>query len=74
MARLRRTGRAALNAAATGAGHTVRAAPALAGMGLLSYGAWLAWHPAGYLTAGAVLLADVIAGRLPPRTTSGDGL
>lgn len=74
MGRLRLARRAALNAAATGAGHAVRVAPALAGLGLVSYGAWLAWHPAGYLTAGVLLLADVVAGRLPPRTTKGDGL
>lgn len=28
----------------------------LAGIALLAYGAWLAWHPAGFLTAGALLV------------------
>lgn len=28
----------------------------LAGLALLSYGAWLAWAPAGFLVAGAVLV------------------
>jgi hypothetical protein len=28
----------------------------LAGLTLLAYGAWLAWHPAGFLTAGAALI------------------
>ncbi|MQT03169.1 hypothetical protein FF041_24155 [Streptomyces jumonjinensis] len=36
----------------------------LAGLGLVSYGAWLAWRPAGFLTAGVLLLADQIAGRV----------
>lgn len=35
----------------------------LLGLGLVSYGAWLAWQPAGFLTAGALLLADQIADR-----------
>ena len=29
----------------------------LLGAGSLSYGAWLAWAPAGYLVAGMMLLA-----------------
>ncbi|MGW7195541.1 hypothetical protein [Streptomyces chryseus] len=69
--RARRAGQAAVNAAATGAGYALRAAPGLAGLGLVSYGAWLAWPPAGYLAAGALLLADVVAGRLPSRSPSG---
>ncbi len=32
--------------------------PGLVGLGLASYGAWLAWPPAGYLTAGSLILAD----------------
>jgi hypothetical protein len=29
----------------------------VAGVGLFSYGAWLAWHPAGYMLAGLLLAA-----------------
>ena len=32
-------------------------AAGLAGAGLLSYGAHMAWHPAGYLVGGGLLLA-----------------
>jgi predicted ABC-type exoprotein transport system permease subunit len=28
----------------------------LTGLALLAYGAWLAWHPAGFITAGVVLV------------------
>lgn len=28
----------------------------LAGLALLSYGCWLAWHPAGYIAAGVFLI------------------
>lgn len=59
--------RAAKLAAATAAGHLVRAAPALLGLVLISAGAWMAWHPAGPLTAGVILLADVVASRVRPR-------
>lgn len=34
------------------------AGPGLAGIGLLAYGAWLAWPPAGWMIAGALLLVD----------------
>ncbi|MFD9943205.1 hypothetical protein ACFWYW_14570 [Nonomuraea sp. NPDC059023] len=34
------------------------AGPGLLGLGLAAYGAWLAWPPAGFITAGALLLAD----------------
>ncbi len=44
-----------------------RVFPALLGLALLSYGAWLAWPPAGFLTAGALILADQIAGRMTGR-------
>ena len=30
----------------------------IAGLGLLAYGAWLAWHPLGPMVVGAGLLAD----------------
>lgn len=38
--------------------YATSAGPGLAGVGLASYGAWLAWEPAGYLTAGFLILAD----------------
>ena len=41
-----------------------RALPGLTGVGLVSYGAWLAWPPAGFLTAGVLVLADQVADRL----------
>ena len=48
-------------ALATPAGHVVRAAPGLGGLALISYGAWLAYHPAGFIVAGFGLLVDRIA-------------
>lgn len=51
-----------INTAAVPAGNALRvlaqALPGLAGVGLLAYGAWLAWPPAGFIVAGALLLAD----------------
>lgn len=41
-----------------------RALPSLTGVGLVSYGAWLAWEPAGFLTAGGLILADQVADRV----------
>ncbi|MBB2914865.1 hypothetical protein FHS43_006177 [Streptosporangium becharense] len=32
--------------------------PGLAGLALMAYGAWLAWPPAGWMTAGGLLLVD----------------
>lgn len=32
----------------------------LAGAGLVSYGAWLAWHPAGFLLGGLQLICGTI--------------
>lgn len=29
----------------------------IVGVVLLAYGAWLAWHPAGFMVAGAALVA-----------------
>lgn len=50
-------------AVAAGAGHALRAArrvvmvtPGVAGPLLVSYGAWLAWPPAGFVVAGVFLL------------------
>jgi hypothetical protein len=48
-----------------------RALPGLAGLVLVSYGAWLAWQPAGFLAAGVLLLADQIADRMPQRKSGG---
>lgn len=36
----------------------VLAVRALAGVALLSYGAWLAWEPGGFIVLGLALLAD----------------
>jgi hypothetical protein len=41
------------------------ALPGLLGLLLLAYGAWLAWQPAGFMTAGVLLLADRVASRWP---------
>lgn len=41
-----------------------RALMAAAGVGLLSYGAWLAWAPAGFLVPGALLFGLSVAGAL----------
>lgn len=56
------------NAWASGAGTALRVALAgvlavrgLAALVLLSYGAWLAYEPAGWMVAGALLLADRLA-------------
>lgn len=38
----------------------VEALRGLAGLVLISYGAWLAYHPAGFVVAGVLLLADRI--------------
>jgi hypothetical protein len=51
-------------AAGTVVGVAWRALPGFAGLGLVSYGAWLAWRPAGFLVAGALVLADQVADRL----------
>lgn len=53
------------------AGRLWRALPVLLGWGLVSVGAWLAWPPAGFLTAGGLLLADQIADRATSRRRTG---
>jgi hypothetical protein len=57
------------------AGLLLRALPALVGLLLVSYGAGLVYRPAGFITAGVLVLADVIAGRVVAdrRTGTGDG-
>ncbi|WP_141579666.1 hypothetical protein [Actinomadura sp. WMMA1423] len=47
----------------------VLAVRALAGVVLVAYGAYEAWHPAGFIVAGAALLAD----RLDDRRRPGEG-
>jgi hypothetical protein len=37
------------------------ALPGLIGLALLSYGAWMAFQPAGFIVPGVLLLADKIA-------------
>ncbi|HEY9391267.1 MAG TPA: hypothetical protein VIR27_16065 [Mycobacteriales bacterium] len=49
---------------AVAAGVVLRATPGVGGLGLVAYGAWLAWHPAGFMLAGAGLLADSVASRM----------
>ncbi|MEV4001005.1 hypothetical protein [Actinomadura sp. NPDC049753] len=44
----------------------VLAVRALAGVMLVAYGAWLAWPPAGFIVAGAALLADRLDDRRRP--------
>lgn len=58
---------AAAAAAGAAVGAVWRALPGLVGVGLLSAGAWLAWPPAGFMTAGSLVLADHIYDRLPKR-------
>jgi hypothetical protein len=62
--RRRRSLAPAFRALAAGAGHALRLValsgrylPGLAGAGVLSFGAWLAWAPAGFVVAGLLLLA-----------------
>lgn len=54
----------AVGGLAEAAGHAIRAArvgsrylPGWGGAALVSVGAWQAWHPAGFIVAGAFLLA-----------------
>lgn len=54
-------------AAGTAVGALWRALPALLGVGLVSFGAWLAWPPAGFMTAGVLVLADLVADRAASR-------
>ncbi|HLW94047.1 MAG TPA: hypothetical protein VKS25_01595 [Solirubrobacteraceae bacterium] len=41
----------------------LRDAAGLSGIGLISYGAWLVYAPAGYIAAGALLLALALVAR-----------
>lgn len=40
----------------------LRDATGLVGVGLLGYGAWLWWPPAGFMMAGALMVALAVAG------------
>lgn len=68
---LRGVGRAARNtvAAVLGVAAVLLAARAVAGLALVAYGAWLAWPPAGFIVAGAGLLADRASEELRARST-----
>ncbi len=62
--RARACGVAAAGTVAAGLGHAVRLGrlavlfvPGLAGAALVSWGAWMAWHPAGLIAAGGFCLA-----------------
>jgi hypothetical protein len=59
----RRLLRTAAGIAGSAAGALLRFGPSVTGVCLVSYGAWLAWAPAGFIVAGGLLLADQIAGR-----------
>jgi hypothetical protein len=42
----------------------IRLTVATAGLGLLSYGAWLHYHPLGFIVPGTALFAVAVAGAL----------
>lgn len=55
----RATGKVA--GAAVRAGRALlRDGPGMAGVGLAAYGAWLAWSPAGFMVAGALLIGGSV--------------
>jgi ABC-type protease/lipase transport system fused ATPase/permease subunit len=41
--------------------NTMRDVVGIAGIAMLSFGAWLAWPPAGFMVAGTILLAAAVA-------------
>ena len=51
---------AALRALTPGAARLIEATVLLAGAALIAYGAWLVFRPAGFITAGALVIAGVI--------------
>lgn len=71
--RVRRWQLAAAGAAGVVTASLLRALPGLAGLGLVAYGAWLAWPPAGFLAAGVLILADVVTARYPGRAPKKGG-
>jgi hypothetical protein len=56
--RLRRLVTLCAGPAGTAVRFAIDHGPGLAGLGLLSYGAWIAWAPAGPMVAGVLILAD----------------
>jgi hypothetical protein len=54
---------ATVGAAADWSGQIMRTVPGAGGALLVSYGLWEAWHPLGFVTAGAFLL--VLDRRVP---------
>ena len=51
----------------------VRIGAELAGVGALAYGAWLAWHPAGFIVPGALVVAlSIVADYRRSRVEEGD--
>jgi hypothetical protein len=58
--RRRRAIRLQIEKSVYAAGHEVtRGGAALTGAGLVGYGAWLAWPPAGFVVVGLILIAGV---------------
>lgn len=55
----------------------VRDVAGLAGVAAISYGAWLAWPPAGYIVGGALVLVGVLLSARgdvsPAAPVDGDG-
>jgi hypothetical protein len=49
-----------LSAAARAAPVMLRDAAGIAGVGLIAYGAWLVFPPAGYITGGTLLLTGAL--------------
>lgn len=41
----------------------------IVGAGLASFGAWLAWHPAGYMLGGVLLMLEALAAAILMRAT-----
>jgi hypothetical protein len=51
----------------------VRIVAELAGLGSLAYGSWLAWHPAGFIVPGALVVAlSIVADYRRSRAEEGD--
>ena len=62
---LRRAALAAAAPAGVALRYTVQAFPGLLGLFLVSFGAWMAYRPAGFMVAGLLVLADVVQSRRP---------
>ena len=55
--------RAAIALAAAAAPAVIRDCLGLAAVGLMAFGAWQVYPPAGFIVAGALILAGVLASR-----------